>query len=109
MTKLHVVLCGATGAGGAGPGVLPVVDSRASASGQLFASETLTGSATSTVRAPAADGAGLVWDVTAGAADKWVAFGAVPDPSKDPRFLVPAGAQRNFRAFAGDACGTADA
>jgi hypothetical protein len=109
MTTLHVVLCGATGAGGAGPATLPILDSRAPAEGMTFESETLSGADTSTTTVPSQDGPGLVWDVTAGAADKWVAFGAVPNPTQDPRFFMQAGSQRTFRAFAGDKCGTVDA
>lgn len=109
MTTLHVVLAGATGRGGAGPGQLPILDSRAPASSVMFNSETLTGTDTSALEVPTSDGAGLVWDVTAGAADKWVAFGPSPAPSTDPRWFIPAGQSRSFRAFPGDKCGTIDA
>ncbi len=102
MTSIHVVLGPASSKGGSGA-AMPVMDSTP------VASQTLSGTGSTGFAVPGSGKTDLFWDVSAGAADKWVAFGPAPDPTIDPRWLVKAGSTRTFGARGGDKCGVRDA
>jgi hypothetical protein len=65
-------------------------------------SENKTTAGTTTASAPSTQGEqALIFTITA-AADAWIAIGAAPDASVDPRRFLPAGIPRDFEAAAGD-------
>lgn len=101
MTWIHVVLTTAPGKNSNGAD-MPALASNSAA----MKSKTLNGTEETDFAAPGSGGADttLFWDLTCGDLDKYVAFGEAPDPTKDPRHRIRAGATRTFAARGGDKC-----